>query len=188
MVEGNRGVDGTRPLPRANGEQLAQNVGRKVRLVVKVRTPPPPPTPQPRAPDCFCLPLRIGGGEGPPGGARLKVEGGGGGGDPGPSARFSIRTARLTCPPSPPHTLPQVEGFSGNRVRGTAADGASVFVEVPADGGNFGSAFVEFEGEVIGNDCLREEAHTDFGDAFDFANYNELCKLSGGPAQGLFLP
>lgn len=116
MVEGNRGVDGTRPLPRANGEQLAQNVGRKVRLVVKV------------------------------------------------------------------------EGFSGNRVRGTAADGASVFVEVPADGGNFGSAFVEFEGEVIGNDCLREEAHTDFGDAFDFANYNELCKLSGGPAQGLFLP
>ena len=81
-----------------------------------------------------------------------------------------------------------MEGFSGNRVRGTAADGASVFVEVPADGGNFGSAFVEFEGEVIANDCLREEAHTDFGDAFDFANYNELCKLSAGPAQGLFLP
>ena len=47
MVEGNRGVDGTRPLPRANGEQLAQNVGRKVRLVVKVRTPPPPPPPPP---------------------------------------------------------------------------------------------------------------------------------------------
>ena len=38
MVEGGaRGLDLTGPLPRANGEQLARSVGRKVRLVVKVR-------------------------------------------------------------------------------------------------------------------------------------------------------
>ena len=87
--------------------------------------------------------------------------------------------------PHPP--APQVDSFIGNRVRGTAADGKEVFVEVPPEGGNFGSAFVEFEGQVIAADCLREETHTDFGDAFDFANYNELCKLASGPAQGLFL-
>ena len=80
-----------------------------------------------------------------------------------------------------------MDSFIGNRVRGTAADGKEVFVEVPPEGGNFGSAFVEFEGQVIAADCLREETHTDFGDAFDFANYNELCKLASGPAQGLFL-
>mmetsp|Transcript_26003 Transcript_26003/g.55632 ORF Transcript_26003/g.55632 Transcript_26003/m.55632 type:complete len:114 (-) Transcript_26003:81-422(-) len=103
--------------------------------------------------------------------------------DPTPRVNFDLmqryvgRKVKLVC---------KVEEFSGESVKVTTCDGQAVFVK-PKQGSQYDTAFVEIEGVVENNTTVQEESFTSFGDSFDMKNYNELCKLSNGPTQELFL-
>nr|TKS17094.1 hypothetical protein D5086_0000019250 [Populus alba] len=47
--------------------------------------------------------------------------------------------------------------------------------------------FVEVIGIADGNQSVHAETWTNFGDAFDAASYNQLCKLANGEFKALFL-
>ncbi|XP_020086222.1 replication protein A 14 kDa subunit [Ananas comosus] len=49
------------------------------------------------------------------------------------------------------------------------------------------SHFVEVIGVADGNQSIRAEICTDFGDNFDTVSYNGLCQLANGKFKNLFL-
>ncbi|ERN16780.1 replication protein A 14 kDa subunit [Amborella trichopoda] len=49
------------------------------------------------------------------------------------------------------------------------------------------SKFVEVIGVAEGNQTIRAEMCTNFGDAFDMASYNQLCQLANSEHNSLFI-
>eukprot|EP00850_Spirogloea_muscicola_P014649 SM000106S13997 [mRNA] locus=s106:320265:320871:- [translate_table: standard] len=71
-------------------------------------------------------------------------------------------------------------------VQGQAPDGAQITIR-SSSGLAYPSSYAEIIGLVEGDNVLREEAVTSFGDSFDMASYNQLCILANGKHQALFV-
>ena len=110
----------------------------------------------------------------------------------------------------------KVEEWAGDKVKGTTCDGQTVYIR-PKQGSNYEAAYMEVEGIVENGSTVQEESYCSFGDNFgkfptssslgearalcyryectrsnhhtfeDMKNYDQLCKLSNGPVQELFL-
>ncbi|XP_008797433.3 replication protein A 14 kDa subunit isoform X1 [Phoenix dactylifera] len=79
----------------------------------------------------------------------------------------------------------QVMRNEGGVIIGKSTDGHQLTVKVsqafPL------SHFVEVIGIADGNQSIRAEICTDFGDTFDTLAYNGLCQLANGKFKNLFL-
>mmetsp|Transcript_14346 Transcript_14346/g.19797 ORF Transcript_14346/g.19797 Transcript_14346/m.19797 type:complete len:108 (-) Transcript_14346:98-421(-) len=78
------------------------------------------------------------------------------------------------------------ESVNGNLMRVQAADGVAVTVLLKA-GGAYDTEFLEFEGIVDNANTITEINHSNWGDTFDMASYNELCRLSNSEHRPLFI-
>ncbi|KAH9569397.1 hypothetical protein CY35_03G131100 [Sphagnum magellanicum] len=87
-------------------------------------------------------------------------------------------------------TVMKVLRSDGADLVGQAPDGTSVTVhKAPlssSSGGAF-SQFVEVVGIVEGENSLRAEICTNFGDSFDMATYNQLCQLANSDNKDCFI-
>jgi replication factor A3 len=87
-------------------------------------------------------------------------------------------------------TVMKVLRSDGADLVGQAPDGTSVTVHKASlnssSGGAF-SQFVEVVGIVEGENSLRAEICTNFGDSFDMATYNQLCQLANSDNKDCFI-
>ncbi|XP_072985273.1 replication protein A 14 kDa subunit-like [Typha latifolia] len=79
----------------------------------------------------------------------------------------------------------QVTRNEGGTIIGQSTDGQQLTIrgaqDVPL------SHFVEVIGIADGNQSIRAEICTDFGDTFDTVAYNGLCQLASGKFKSFFL-
>ena len=81
----------------------------------------------------------------------------------------------------------RVEQTQGLEAQVRCADDRVVQVALSQTAGPLDAEFVEFEAIVDDATHVREVGHTNFGGAFDLPAYNELCKLSNGEFEPLFV-
>ncbi|XP_020082558.1 replication protein A 14 kDa subunit-like [Ananas comosus] len=79
----------------------------------------------------------------------------------------------------------QVMGSEGGTITGQSTDGHQLTIKgaqsFPL------SHFIEVIGIADGNQSIRAEICTDFGENFDTQAYNGLCQLANGKYKNLFL-
>ncbi|KAK9805366.1 hypothetical protein WJX73_007296 [Symbiochloris irregularis] len=81
----------------------------------------------------------------------------------------------------------EIQVMQNNTVRMKAADGGMVTVELTKGPHFDGGEFWEFEGVVQSPTSVKEESRTSYGDRFDLATYNEVCRLSCDKYTQVFL-
>ncbi|KAL3536101.1 hypothetical protein ACH5RR_004562 [Cinchona calisaya] len=79
----------------------------------------------------------------------------------------------------------QVLSSVAGTVTGKSTDGQQIFVKghPPAPL----STFVEVIGIADGNQSIRADIWTNFGDVFDTQGYNQICQLANGEYKHLFI-
>lgn len=83
----------------------------------------------------------------------------------------------------------EVERVEGGNVYLKTSDKATVTVQPnPSSRAAYDTPFVEVLGTVVDPRTIREEEHTNLGEAYDLNLQNELVKLWNGRHRGLFIP
>ncbi|KAH0461672.1 hypothetical protein IEQ34_009247 [Dendrobium chrysotoxum] len=84
-------------------------------------------------------------------------------------------------------TVLQVARNEGGVMVGQSTDGQQLTVKGGDPKGFALSHYVEVIGIADGNQSIRAEICTDFGERFDAVSYNGLCQLANGKYKNLFL-